>query len=115
MLDKTDEAAGAILDAIREVTPGVAEQAVAYWQVVDMVWLGIFGTVMLISTIIAVWWWFREGCGGDLVWTVIGSIVACVALFICTCLACDLAKTYYAPDYYAAECMIDLSRKALGK
>lgn len=124
MLEKTDEQADAILEAIRNVTPEVAEQAVAYYRAVEIGWLGIIGSVMLAALIICFKHWLvarREGwddCGtitGHGIIVIISGIVAGIALLICACIAGDLACIFYAPDYYAAECLIELGKSALSK
>jgi len=120
VLPETDKAAGAILEAIREVSPEVVEQAVTYYRIYHSVWL-----VALIPLIGVLVWLMRycvRTAGVSVAypteWRACALFIGFVTLAACACwinTGCDLAKTYYAPDYYAAECMIELGRKALGK
>ena len=124
MLEKTDEQFGAILESIREVSPKVVEQAVGYYQVVDTVWIGFFGTVALLALIVGVrsyrvarrdGWRDCSSMSDHGVCVVISSLIASIASFICVCIAADLVCIYIAPDYYAAECVVELGRKAIGQ
>jgi uncharacterized membrane protein len=121
VLPETDKQVGAILEAIREVSPQVVEQAVTYYRVLDAVWL--VALLLFVGVLVrltrfcikkaeerekyydAAGWWICT-------WVV--GIVACVFSAGCICVAGDLLKAHYAPDYYAAECLIDLARSALG-
>jgi hypothetical protein len=102
-----------------------------YYRVVDIAWLGIIGSIVLVALTVGVrcyrvvhqegWY----GCSGILahgnvmsghgVWAIISGIIAGIGLIICACMMGDLACAHFAPDYYAADCMIELGRKALGK
>jgi len=124
MLEKTDEAAGAILEAIREVTPEVAEQAVGYYQAIEIGWLVALGTVALITLIVGVrsylvvrqkGWMDYPNMTNHGVCVVISGIVGGIILLVCGGIASDLVCTFVAPDYYAAECVVELGRKAIGK
>lgn len=126
MLEKTDEQVGTILESIRNVTPEVVEQAVAYWRILDTVWLGIVGSVALIALIVCFRCWRianRDGWSDSVTGEITGHGVAYlvfvfvggIALLICAPIACDLAKICIAPDYYAVECIVEMGHEALGK
>ena len=124
MLEKTDKQAGAILEAIRDVTPEVAEQAVAYYRAVEIGWLVGLGSLVLIALIVGVrsylhvrrdgWEDNRHTMTNHGYCAIISGIVAGILLLICVTIASDLACIVYAPDYYAADCVVELGRKAVG-
>ncbi len=116
VLPETDKQVGAILEAIREVSPEVAEQAVMHYRIVDSVWLVVLLTVVGVLVGVFSWHVKRWGDGdGYQVGATISAIFACVFFAVCVAISTDLATTYYAPDYYAAECMIQLAKSGLGK
>ena len=116
VLPETDKQVGAILEAIREVSPQVVEQAVTYYQIFDSVWLVIL--LLLVGVLIGTCRWCakrRVGDDGYMTGAIVSAGLACVFSVACVSVGCDLAKTYCAPDYYAAERMIELARSGLGK
>ena len=116
VLPETDKQVGAILEAIREVSPQVVEQAVTYCRILNSVWLVVL--LLLVGALIGMCRWCakrRAGDDGYITGAIVSAILACVFFAGCISVSMDLVKTYYAPDYYAAECMIELARSALGK
>jgi hypothetical protein len=115
VLPETDKQVGAILEAIREVSPEVAEQAVIHCRIVGSVWLAVLLSV--VGVLVAAFCWYAkrwDESDGHQVGAVITAIFACLFFAVCVNISTDLASAYYAPDYYAAECMIELARSALG-
>jgi len=116
MLDATDKEVGAILESVRNAAPGVIEQAVAYYWVTYSVWLGVFLAVTVVSLFLCKRWFRRWGESDSYeICAVVAAIVGACAALISIALAVELGRMYFAPDYYAAECMAELGRKALGK
>jgi len=114
--EKTDEQVGAILEAIREQAPEVAEQAVTYYQIADMIGLAVVGGIALVATIIAVVSfvrWRMDDCRitDDLACPIIAGLIGCVFWLGCLIPGLDLVKINHAPDYYAAECMVDMAKQ----
>jgi len=113
-MNETDKAVSGILQDLQEVTPEVAAQAVAYWRMVDAIWLGILGTVVLICTVLTLWAlrmgkmrsYNRDGYDTT---AIISGIVGALALLVGCVVAIDLVKTYVATDYYAAQCILSLA------
>lgn len=125
MLDKTDKQVGAILEAIQGAAPGVLEQAVTYWRFAYSAW--IVGFLLIVGLCAAVFFWclkkqreFRAHnlCTVNCIDYVGGGyfagVISCVALSGAVIAAVCLIQTYIAPDYFAAECAVELGRKALG-
>lgn len=116
-MSATDQEVGAVLKAIREAAPGVIEQAVTYYQFLFSAWLGAMLLVAGISTV--VFWqcrkrWDDYNADSHHFATVISVIVGCIAFLFSAGFATQLVKISIAPDYFAAECVVDLGRKALG-
>jgi hypothetical protein len=95
-------------------------QAVTYYQVLCSVWLVLLA--LLVG--VAVWsvrrcLWGREECdyGDQGLWGVgvfVSGVVGCLAFLGWFDVAACLARSCYAPDYFAAEILAELGRKALG-
>ena len=116
VLPETDKQVGAILEAIREVSPQVVEQAVVYHRVANTMWLAVM--FLTVGVLIGVWRWGAkqwDESDGHQMCAVFSAGFACLLFVVCINVGLDLAATYFAPDYYAAECMIELARSALGK
>ena len=116
VLPETDKQVGAILEAIRDVSPEVIEQAVMYHRICYSVWLVVLipfiGVLIWLARYCAKRW--DESDGYSISAVILGIVVFGFSVgYIGT--ACRLAKTYYAPDYFAAECMIKLGRAGLGR
>jgi hypothetical protein len=119
---ETDKAVSQILEAIQTITPEVAEQAVAYYRFTDMVWFVIWAMIAVVAAkiggrcltvVLRDGWYVYDTITGSGVATIVSACVSGIAWLVCVGLACDLVATYIAPDYYAADCMVDLVRKVL--
>jgi len=118
--NETDKQVGTILESIQAVTPEVAEQAVMYYRVVNSAWIVIL-VVMAVVLALTCRWCVKKAplanCADEGAWIVgalISGVVAIGCLLGCAGLASDLIHSFIAPQHYAAECIMELGRKAFG-
>jgi hypothetical protein len=118
--NETDKQVGAILERIQAVTPEVAEQAVVYYQVMNSVWLVILAVVAVVALIICHRCVKAAICASYVsqgLWNAgaVGTgVVTFSCLLGCAALVNGLVHSLIAPQHYAAECVIELGRKAFG-
>jgi hypothetical protein len=106
---------------MQAVAPEVAEQAVLYNRFLMVAWAVIMVLVVMLAGVMLRYYrkqWgaadHYENCDGYAAGAYISGVVGGGACFIFTILVVNLVSTYIAPDYYAADCMVELGRKALG-
>ena len=99
-----------ILQAVQEVTPEIASQAVTYGRWVNIAWLGVL--LIVIAIAIKVFFYCKKHLiDVDFVGPAIfSSFVITLALLAGLAIATDLIGSYIAPDYYAAEAVIRMFR-----
>ncbi len=99
-----------ILEAVKEATPEVAAQAVAYGRWCNVCWL--------VSAIIGSWFaaracnfchthWDEKDYVGH---AILAGVVLAICLLISVCSIGNLIGSYIAPDYFAADAVIRLFR-----
>ena len=118
--NETDKQVGTILESIQAVTPEVAEEAVMYYQVMNSAWLVILVVVVVVAALTCRWCWKKaktisyDNEGPCLFGAAIAGWVGIAALGTCMAVATDLVHSFIAPQHYAAECIMELGRKAFG-
>ena len=118
--NETDKQIGTILESIQAVTPEVIEEAVLYYRVMNSVWLVILAVVAVVAALVFCYCWKRREKIGSpnfpayFLGAVGSGFVSFLALVACVDLARALAHSFIAPQHYAAECIMELSRKAFG-
>jgi len=99
-----------IMQAIQEVTPEVAAQAVAYGRWCNVCWM-FFALILGLVAAKAARYCVVQWDGGDYVGPAIASgVVLAVALLISVCATGDLIGSYIAPDYFAVDAVLDMVR-----
>lgn len=99
-----------ILDAIQEVTPEIATQAVAYGRLVSSVWIAAGLIVAMLAATICCWCWKHWGERDYLGLAILSGCLFAISLLAIVCATGDLIGSYIAPDYYAAEAIVRLFR-----
>ena len=118
--NETDKQVGTILESIQTVTPEVAEEAVMYYRVMNSVWLVILVVVAVVAALVFRHCWKRREESGSInfpvysLGAVCSGIVGFFALLVCVGCATGLVHSFIAPRHYAAECIVELGRKAFG-
>ncbi len=97
-----------ILRAVREVTPEVAAQAVAYGRWCNVCWMVaaiLTGTAAAVVARVCYKNWDGDACVPP---AIISGVVLAICLLISICSTGDLIGSYIAPDYFAVEAIIDM-------
>ena len=99
-----------MLQAIQEVTPEVAAQAVAYGRWCNVCWM-LFALVGGFIAAKAARYCQDHWDGGDYVGPAICSgVILAICLLISVCAVGDLIGSYIAPDYFAVDAVLDMVR-----
>ena len=97
-----------ILQAVKEVTPEVAAQAVAYGRWCNVCWMAFALIGGLLAALVARLCyknWDRDCC---VVPANISGVVLAISLLMTISNVGDLIGSYIAPDYFAVEAIIDM-------
>jgi len=99
-----------MLQAIQEVTPEVAAQAVVYGRWVNGVWAVVGGLGVVIASFVSHWFW-RHRHDDDYVGPALGfGFMLVVCMLITVGATATLIGSYIAPDYYAADAVLHMVR-----
>jgi hypothetical protein len=118
--NETDKQVGTILESIQAVAPEVAEEAVMYYRVMNSAWLVILVVIVVVAAILlrrSLRGFESASFDGEPLYVAAALISGLVIVFGsagCVGLANDLIHSFIAPQHYAAECIIELGRKAFG-
>jgi len=96
-----------MLQAIQNVTPEVAAQAVAYGRWVNGMWAAAGGLGTVIASLVCRWLW-RHWDDAYLGPAIVFGFMLAICSLITVCATGDLVGSYIAPDYYAAEAVVRL-------
>ena len=97
-----------ILRAVKEVTPEVAAQAVAYGRWCNVCWM-VFALVLSVVAAFVARICYKEWDGDTCVGpAVISGLVLAICAVIGICSTGDLIGSYIAPDYFAVEAIIHM-------
>jgi uncharacterized membrane protein len=97
-----------ILQAVKEVTPEVAAQAVAYGRWCNVCWL-VFALIGgLLAALVARLCYKNWDWNAYVPPAIISGIVLAICSLIGVCSTGDLIGSYIAPDYFAVEAVIDM-------
>lgn len=97
-----------ILQAVKEVTPEIAAQAVAYGRWCDVCWMAVSLVVGFASARVGLLCCKHWDEHDYVVPAFITSCILAVSSLVWICSFGDLIGSFIAPDYFAAEAIIDM-------
>ena len=112
-MNETDKQVATILESLQDVTPEVAEQAVAYgqlWGGVGLVIFALLGVVATIVSVVAARQYYKDTYKYEDFASIslIAGLIGCVFLIVCLPFAETWSKATFAPDYYGAQCITSM-------
>lgn len=100
-----------ILQAVQEVTPEIASQAIVYGQWCNVCWI-VFAIILGLAAALVARFCrtqLNNSTGMDCVLLAIAyGITLMICLLISVCNIGNLVGSYIAPDYYAVQAIIDM-------
>ena len=97
-----------ILETVQEITPEIASQAVAYWRLVNVAWIGVALLIAAFAARICFWCKKHWGERDYIPPAIFFGFVFIISSMVVVNVTIDLIGSYIAPDYYAAKAVIHM-------